>query len=217
MFDNIGRKIKNLAVITCVLEIIASIIIGIILIESGDDDAIIGITTILAGPFAAWISSFFVYGFGQLIENSDILVAMHSSDSAKHNSAEEDTEEDTGFITQNLREITKNNPTAAKCNPPAATNNASNLNKNIECNEWECSCGNKNNTIICKCGNTILDCTVWKCDCGNVWYNNTTICSCGRSIFDKLPVEFSDNLCPNCGKHLGEKTKNFCTYCGYKF
>ncbi len=65
MFTNIGKKIKVLSVIFCVILVIAAIVTGIIFISDGEAD--IGFTIIFAGPFVAWISSFFTYGFGEII------------------------------------------------------------------------------------------------------------------------------------------------------
>ena len=92
MFDNIGGKIKGLAKFFCWLGIIASFIGGIAVIamgvrvgsyyySSGVDAITIlsGIAIIILGSLISWIGSFLLYGFGQLIDNSDKLVRM------KHN------------------------------------------------------------------------------------------------------------------------------------
>ena len=75
MFDNIGSKIKTLAQVVCWIGIIASFLIGIILISQDEDTALIGFLVLVLGSLFSWIGSFMTYGFGQLIENSDILVA----------------------------------------------------------------------------------------------------------------------------------------------
>ena len=82
MFDNIGKKIKALAVAIFVFGTIGSIIIGIVyLVKSANithDDLIaeyrsIGAMTMFGGPGISWISSWFTYGFGELIDKvSDI-------------------------------------------------------------------------------------------------------------------------------------------------
>ena len=75
MFDNIGQKVKAFAKGVFVTEVIAAIISGIVMICSGEDELILwGIITIIAGPLIGWLSSFLIYAFGQLVENSDILV-----------------------------------------------------------------------------------------------------------------------------------------------
>lgn len=75
MFDNIGRGVKNFALGVFISEIIAAIISGIVMICSGEDELILwGIITIIVGPLVGWLSSFLLYAFGQLVENSDTLV-----------------------------------------------------------------------------------------------------------------------------------------------
>ena len=71
MFDNISSKIKTLAEITSIAGIVISILWGVILILQGKflGGAVVGVL----GALASWVGSFALYGFGQLIENSDII------------------------------------------------------------------------------------------------------------------------------------------------
>lgn len=73
MYDNIGNKIKTLAKWMFIVEAIGAIITGISLIATDDDLILLGLLIILCGPIVAWVSSWFVYGYGQLIQNSDII------------------------------------------------------------------------------------------------------------------------------------------------
>ena len=71
MFDNVGRKIQILAMISFWVCVIVSSITGILIwIQEGE---LLGFFKFLfvavGGSFAGWISSLFVYGFGELIEN----------------------------------------------------------------------------------------------------------------------------------------------------
>ena len=71
MFDNIGSKIKSLAKIVCWAGIIITVIVGIVMLASGGDvSSPIGLVLMIAGPVGSWIGSFFVYGFGELIEKT---------------------------------------------------------------------------------------------------------------------------------------------------
>lgn len=71
MFDNIGSKIKSLAKIVCWAGIIITVIVGIVMLVSGDDvSSPVGLVLMIAGPIGSWIGSFFVYGFGELIEKA---------------------------------------------------------------------------------------------------------------------------------------------------
>lgn len=82
MFDNIGDKIKTLASVITVLGIIASLITGGVMISANDNLALIGLLIMVLGSLISWISSFLLYGFGQLIENSDKLMKILSPDDA---------------------------------------------------------------------------------------------------------------------------------------
>lgn len=72
MFDNIGRKMQNLAKFCCIMGIIAASITGLILIinSNGFAGALIGIIVTAVAILFAWIGSWFLYGFGSIIENS---------------------------------------------------------------------------------------------------------------------------------------------------
>lgn len=72
-YENIGDKIKGLAQMIFVIEAIAAFIAGIALIASDEDLIPLGLLVIVIGPIIAWVSSWLLYGFGQLIENSDII------------------------------------------------------------------------------------------------------------------------------------------------
>lgn len=77
MFENIGRKIKTLAKVTCWAGISISVIGGIVLfcLNSYRMPTLVwGFVVLFGGSLLSWIGSFFAYGLGQLIENTDKLV-----------------------------------------------------------------------------------------------------------------------------------------------
>lgn len=78
LYGNIGGKIKTLAVIFCVLGVLFSVISGIftIVVDASTISVVKGILVILVGAVLSWIGSFVLYGFGQMVENSDKLVAL---------------------------------------------------------------------------------------------------------------------------------------------
>ena len=94
MFDNIGGKIKNLAVAICVFGMIASLVFAIVLWSHHDEYEYatrtysntigVGIAVLVGGAIGSWVGSFFMYGFGELIEettrnrqiNEEILRAL---------------------------------------------------------------------------------------------------------------------------------------------
>ena len=78
MFDNIGSKIKGLARVITWIGIVASVIAGIAqMCMSHFSGGLVfsGILTMALGSLLAWVSSFLVYGFGELVENSAAIAA----------------------------------------------------------------------------------------------------------------------------------------------
>lgn len=82
MFNNIGDKIKSSARVSFILWTIVSVIAGIVLMI--EKDFTIGLLVALIGP--AFFLGFFqlVYGFGQLIKNSDIIAEEYKRANEKH-------------------------------------------------------------------------------------------------------------------------------------
>lgn len=76
MFNNIGVKIKNLAYGFFVLGIVGSVCGAVVLFCNGRDMVIAGIAVLVGGVILSLLWSFCLYGFGQLIENTDILVVQ---------------------------------------------------------------------------------------------------------------------------------------------
>lgn len=69
MYKNIDEKLKFLAIILCLFGILIFIIIGIELIRDGD--GLLGFGTIILGSLLSWSFSWILYGFGELVENTD--------------------------------------------------------------------------------------------------------------------------------------------------
>lgn len=87
LFTNVGGKIKTLVKVLFVLEAIAAVVVGLWLI-SVDVLAIIGIGIMIIGPFVVWILSWFVYGFGELVDRTcriDEKLNPHASNSKATN------------------------------------------------------------------------------------------------------------------------------------
>ena len=77
MFNNIGKKIKALAALVTLGGIIASVVGGVSLMLSDSDYIVLGVAIIIAGSFVSWLGSIMVYGYGQLIDNTDKLVSIN--------------------------------------------------------------------------------------------------------------------------------------------
>lgn len=81
MFTNIGGKIKTLAQVLTWIGIIASCLTGFVMIVTGLYRSgyssgmliVMGFLIAIVGSFISWISAFFTYGFGELVENSAII------------------------------------------------------------------------------------------------------------------------------------------------
>lgn len=65
MYDKIGKKIKTLTKILTLILAIACIIVGFVFIANKE---LIGLIFILLCPVLIWISSFFMYAFGELVD-----------------------------------------------------------------------------------------------------------------------------------------------------
>ena len=73
MYNNIGKKIKMLAKVIFFVEAIAAIFGGISVIGLDEDLAVVGILIMIVGSVFAWVSSWLLYGFGEIIDKlSDI-------------------------------------------------------------------------------------------------------------------------------------------------
>ncbi len=78
MFSNIGNKLKTAAKIILWVGIAVSVIGGIVIIADGSVERrtnpmiLPGLMTMIGGAFVSWISALGLYGFGELVENSDI-------------------------------------------------------------------------------------------------------------------------------------------------
>lgn len=78
MFDNIGNKIKTLASVICWIFIILFGLGGVILAFTLDKFLFLILAAV--GCLLAWVGSFILYGFGQLIEDtSSIRSYLHSA------------------------------------------------------------------------------------------------------------------------------------------
>ena len=84
MFDNISDKMKSAATALAILGIIGSIIIGTFMIAEAKDsyypsatEVLGGLLVMIVGSLSSWVSSFILYGFGQLIENTDVISSKY--------------------------------------------------------------------------------------------------------------------------------------------
>lgn len=76
MFGNIKGKIALFAILLFIAGLIASLLVGGMILFAGDNAATIitGLLVLLLGSLASWGVSLLVYGFGQIVENSNQTV-----------------------------------------------------------------------------------------------------------------------------------------------
>ena len=86
MYDNIGGKIKGLAKTMFMVEVLGAVITGIVLCAT-DDLSFAGLLTLFVGPIIAWVSSWILYAFGELVED---VHAMRNN--VKNSTIEKNTE-----------------------------------------------------------------------------------------------------------------------------
>ena len=77
MYDNIGRKIKGLSnAIFTILAVLGAACGLIVMVTSEGVMVLIGLLMFIIIPVLAWVSSWLLYGFGQLIENQCIATEI---------------------------------------------------------------------------------------------------------------------------------------------
>ena len=76
LYENIGGKIKSWAKWIFIVEAIGAIITGIYFVHRGitasfdsEPDILLGFLILLLGPIVAWVSTWLLYAFGELVED----------------------------------------------------------------------------------------------------------------------------------------------------
>lgn len=70
LYTDIEKKIKALAMTAAIIGCLAAVVGGIWIISIDEDMAIVGILVMIVGAVLSWVSSWLVYGFGELIEET---------------------------------------------------------------------------------------------------------------------------------------------------
>ena len=69
MFNNVGEKIKGVAIAIFILEIIGCFFCGLLIITKAKLK-LVGCLILFLGPIAAYVSALIPYGFGELIDKA---------------------------------------------------------------------------------------------------------------------------------------------------
>ena len=70
MYNNIGKKIKGLALASFIVVSIISVLAGLFMFIEDEDMAGIAMLVILVCPLITWVSSWVLYGFGELVDKA---------------------------------------------------------------------------------------------------------------------------------------------------
>lgn len=81
VFHNIGKKMKGLAELVAVFGIILSVFFGLVVM--GEISTWIGLGITVAGSLLSWISSFLLYGFGELVDKTSEIAHQLKPDGAE--------------------------------------------------------------------------------------------------------------------------------------
>jgi hypothetical protein len=80
LYENIGEQIKGWAKWIFAIEAAAAIVCGLFLIF--DDAALAGIIVLIVVPLVAWVSSWLLYAFGELVDKT-VANEKHTKDILK--------------------------------------------------------------------------------------------------------------------------------------
>ena len=156
MFSNIGKKIMGLAATTCVLGIIASVIMGI---AAFDHDALSGFLIIVIGSLLSWVGAFALYGFGRLIDNSSMICYLMGHPT-------EPDFQPTGYVAQSYPaqpSMSYAPQQAASYAPQQPVGYASrptySAPQAVPASGWKCKCGriHQSYETSCVCGTTKME------------------------------------------------------------
>ncbi len=75
LYNNIGGKIKGLAKFIFIFYAILSIILGLLSLLLAENNVyiVLGLLFLICGPIISWILSWFLYAFGELVEDVGII------------------------------------------------------------------------------------------------------------------------------------------------
>ena len=91
LYENIGSKIKNWAKWIFVIEAIGAVITGLVLLFTDEGLILYGLLTLVCGPIVAWVGSWILYAFGQLVE--DVHAMRDKEGTTEEVKAKRETEE----------------------------------------------------------------------------------------------------------------------------
>lgn len=83
IYANIGYKVKRLAFMSCIVEAIAAVIGGVALLIDYGFEGWWALFIIIGGPIVAWVASWVLYAFGELVDHVCNGSSLQSENTAK--------------------------------------------------------------------------------------------------------------------------------------
>lgn len=85
MFRKAGKKIQSLAKVLSAVLLCAFVFCGCFTLASALNDqdgagAMIGLGMLLGGGLASWLIGLLLYGFGQIVENAELSLAIYRAE-----------------------------------------------------------------------------------------------------------------------------------------
>ena len=109
MFDNVGGKIRGLAIIQLILGCIGSIVLAVILAVEID---VLSLLIGLVGIAVSIVNALLLDGLGQLVENSDIIIDLLRNKETGTSNRPSSTEEN-NYLTRLAHEKKEGNTSTA--------------------------------------------------------------------------------------------------------
>ena len=75
-----------------IVEAIGAVITGIVLLATNDYLILVGLLTLFCGPIIAWVSSWILYAFGELVEDVHAMRNNVKNSTIEKNTENEETQ-----------------------------------------------------------------------------------------------------------------------------
>ena len=190
LYDNIGNKIKGLAKTAFIVEAIGAVVTGLVLLFTDEDLILCGFLTLICGPIIAWVSSWILYAFGELVErtcnnesNTRMIVKL----------LKEKYDKKTNII---------NSPTYNASSKQMATSVTGNCESKVDnsCRSAQHTVS-ENNTIICSLCNFEQPANRKVCwHCGAKFEESNRITTSHQWLCDGCKKMRTQSPCEHCGK-----------------
>ncbi|MBQ6626838.1 MAG: hypothetical protein IIX27_06070 [Ruminococcus sp.] len=222
LYENIGIKIKNLAIGTFIVEAIGAIITGLVLAFSED---VLFIFIAIGGPVTALIFSWFIYAFGELIEDvhsmritktkdfcEDVKSKNKKSNITKPDGSKKASPKTKDFCEDVKSKNKKSNITKSDGSKKASPNDASENYSDEQKSSKDFMLNSTGSGYICPI-----------CKNNNHSFSSCAICGYVPPVTSSEDYNFEDDFvdssCSNCGRTvsvLNGETNIVCPWCNSK-